>query len=55
MNFWNFRDETDSSVDLYIKGMIESDDNWIKEWYESSIHLKISLYVSLINIKIKIR
>ncbi len=33
MNFWNFRDETDSSVDLYIKGMIESDDNWIKEWY----------------------
>lgn len=33
MDFWNFRDETDNSVDLYIKGMIESDDNWIKEWY----------------------
>lgn len=33
MNFWNFKDETPNSIDLYIKGMIESDDNWIKEYY----------------------
>ena len=33
MNFWNFKDESEKSVDLYIKGTIESDDNWIKEWY----------------------
>lgn len=31
--FWNFAKEENESVDLYIKGTIESDDNWIKDWY----------------------
>ena len=33
MNFWNFTNELSDSVDLYIKGSIESDDNWIKDFY----------------------
>lgn len=32
MNFWNFTNDLDNSIDLYIKGSIESDDNWVKDW-----------------------
>ncbi len=31
--FWDFINNTEDSVDLYIKGVIESDDNWEKEYW----------------------